>query len=103
MNPLKIFEYEPLDRTNLSRPAKVTVWFIEYIARILGAIYLSLALLIVSIWPGRNASKNFFRLIGGVADMYRMKWMRDEYGGINDTEGMGNKDGEKVSGLASKK
>ncbi len=80
MNPLKIFEYEPLERKKLSRPAKVLVWFIEYFARILGAIYLSIALLLVSVWPKRNASKAFFRLIGSVADMYRMKWMPEEFG-----------------------
>ena len=111
MNPLKIFEYDPLDRTNLSFPAKVLVWFIEYIARILGAIYLSIALLIVSVWPKRSASKTFFRMIGSVADMYRMKWMPDEFN-VNEAKTNGTNNGpktmdkrneQKVSGLESKK
>ena len=71
MNPLKIWTYEPFERKNITLPAKILVWFIEYIARILAAIYLSIALLIVSLWPKRSASKTFFRLIGNVADMYR--------------------------------
>ena len=102
MNLLKIFDYEPLDRTKLSRPAKVFVWFIEYFARIMAAIYLSLALLIVSVWPGKGASKNFFRLIGGVADMYRMRWMRDEYVGTDVRETVDKADGPKVSGMENK-
>ncbi len=107
MNPLKIFEYDPLDRTNLSFPAKVLVWFIEYIARILGAIYLSISLLLVSIWPRRSASKTFFRMIGSVADMYRMKWMPDEFN-FNEAKNNGTKtmdkgNEQKVSGLESKK
>ncbi len=83
MNPLEIFNRDPLDRTNLSWPAKVFVWLLEYIARILGAIYLSISILLVSIWPRRGASKTFFRLIGNMADMYRMKWMPDEWEDIH--------------------
>ena len=110
MNPLKIFEYDPLDRTNLSWSAKILVWLIEYIARILGAIYLSISLLLVSVWPKRSASKTFFRLIGSVADMYRMKWMPDEFNNEvkpnarnNESETMDKGNGPKVPGLESKK
>ncbi len=101
MNPLKIFEYEPLDRTKLSWPAKVLVFFIEWIARILGAIYVSIALLIVSIIPFPGASKTFFRIIGTMSDMYRTKYMSDEYG--NGTEGMDKTDEPEVSQVESNK
>lgn len=86
MNPFKIFEYDPLDRTNLSFPSKVLVWFIEYIARILGAFYVSISLIVVSVWPTRNASKTFFRIIGTIADMYRMKWMPEEWEDLHGTK-----------------
>ncbi|KKM89035.1 hypothetical protein LCGC14_1252670, partial [marine sediment metagenome] len=78
MNPLKIFEYDPLDRTKLNFFTKIIAWLIEYVARIIGAVYLSISLMLVSVWPTRSASKTFFRIIGSVADMYRMKWMPDE-------------------------
>ena len=78
MNPLKIFEYEPLDRSKLSWPAKVFVFFLEWIARILAAFYVSISLIIVSIIPFPGASKTFFRVIGTMADMYCMRWMKEE-------------------------
>ena len=86
MNPLEVFTRDPLDRTNLSWSAKVLVWFIEYIARILGAIYMSISLILVALWPRRNASKTFFRIIGNMADMYRMKWMPEEWENIHGKE-----------------
>lgn len=90
MNPLKILDYEPLDKSKLSLPAKVLVYFIEYIARVMGAVYVSLCLLLVSIWPFRGASRSFFRIIGTMADMYRSKWMADEY--YNEEEKKDDKD-----------
>ena len=84
MNPLKIFEYDPLDRTKLSWPGKTAAWFIEYIARIIGSVYMSISLILVALWPTRSASKTFFRIIGSVADMYRMKWMPDEWEDLHD-------------------
>ena len=104
LNPLKIFEYDPLDRTKLNWFTKIVAWFIEYIARIIGAVYLSIALLLVSVWPKRSATKTFFRIIGTVADMYRMKWMSGgEENRNNDTEGLDKGDGQKVRGLESYK
>lgn len=88
MNPLKIYTYEPLDRTNLTLPAKILVWFIEYFARIIGAVYISISLIIVSVVPIRGMSKTFFRIIGSVADMYRARWMKDEgFGGEEKENG----------------
>ena len=101
INPLKIYEYEPLDRTNLTLPSKVLVWLIEYIARMLGALYLSFSLIIISIWPTRSMTSKFFLVLGNVADMYRMKWMPDAYNGGKDNEsdereGVGKTDGCEV-------
>ncbi len=101
INPLKIYEYEPLDRTNLTLPSKVLVFFIEWFARMLGAIYLSISLIIISIWPTRSMTSKFFLVLGNVADMYRMKWMPDAYYGGKDNgtdkrEGVGKTDGCKV-------
>lgn len=88
MNPLDIYNYEPMNKENLNRAAKIFVWFVEYFVRIIGAIYISAILLLVSILPFRSASKSFFRIIGTVADMYRNKHMSDEYGKAKDKEKM---------------
>ncbi|MCH8003906.1 MAG: hypothetical protein IH934_04730 [Nanoarchaeota archaeon] len=96
MNPLKIFEYDPLDRSKLNWFTRIVAWLIEYIARILGAIYLSIALLLVSIWPKRSASKTFFRLIGTVADMYRAKWMSEEQSKEEVKDNAGNNGSESM-------
>ena len=88
MNPLKIFEYDPLDRTKLNWFTRIVAWFIEYFARILGAIYVSISLLLVSLYPRRSATKIFFRIIGTVADMYRAKWMEEPKDGTDGNKGM---------------
>lgn len=105
MNPSNLFTYEPLNKKNLSLPAKIFVWFLEYIARVLAAIYVSICLLLVSLWPRRSASKAFFRIIGNVADLYRSKWMGDEYAGQekNTTESMDKADGDKIPRVEAKK
>ena len=78
MNPLKIFEYEPLDRSKLSKPAKVLVFFVEWIARFIAAVYISVILLILGIVPLKGMSKAFFRILGSVVDMYKLRYMQDE-------------------------
>ncbi len=108
MNPLKIFEYDPLDRTKLNWGGKVAAWLIEYIARIIGSVYLAIALMLVALWPKRSASKTFFRMIGSVADMYRMKWMPDEMekgedkDGTDESEGLAETNDRKISEVANK-
>ena len=102
MNPSNLFTYEPLDKKNLSLPAKIFVWFLEYIARVLAAIYVSICLLLVSLWPRKSASKAFFRIIGNVADLYRMKWMRDEYGTDDTRTTLVKKSGNEVSEVETK-
>lgn len=94
INPGKLYTYAPFDRTNLKFHTKILIFFIEYFARILGAIYLSISLLFISIMPFKNTSKTFFRVLGNVCDMYRMKWMGDEYYGHKTME---KRDGPKVS------
>ena len=88
MNPLKIFDYEPLDKTKLSKPAKIFVYMLEYVARVLGAIYVSICLLLVSILPFKGSSRSFFRIIGTMADMYRARWMPDEYFGKEEEKNL---------------
>lgn len=74
MNPLKIFDYEPLDRSKLNFVGKILAWFVEYFARILGALYLSIILLAVSVIPFKSASKKFFEILEIVSTMYNTKW-----------------------------
>ena len=79
MNPLKILEKEPLDRTNLSMPAKVFVWFLEWVARFLASVYLSIILLILGILPNKRFSYTFIRVLSSFCNMYKMRWMHDEW------------------------
>lgn len=81
MNPFDMFEREPLDRSKLSFAAKILVWVIEYVARIMAAFFVSIGLMFISLWPFKGASKAFFRVLGTVCDLYRSKYMGDEYHG----------------------
>lgn len=79
MNPLAIFEKEPLDRTKLSKPAKVFVWFLEWVARFLASVYLSVILLILGILPSKRFSYTFIRVLSQFTNMYKMRWMPEEW------------------------
>ncbi len=78
MNPLQIFEKEPLDRSRLNWFTRIIVFFIEWIARFLASIYLSVILLILGILPSRKFSKTFIRVLYAFCNLYMMRWMPEE-------------------------
>ena len=106
MNPLKIFEREPLDRTRLNWFTKIVVFFIEWIARFLASLYLSLILIILGVLPFTGMSKAFVRILYTFCNLYMMRWMpqelKDNGTGNTEPEGMEQTDDTKVSGMETK-
>lgn len=96
MNPLKIFEKEPLDRSRLNWFTKIIVFFIEWIARFMASLYLSLILIILGILPLKRFSYTFIRVLSTFCNMYKMRWMPGELEEEHGREGMDKTNGPEV-------